>query len=64
MAGTGLTAGDNNIFIGYNTQPNISNTGSNQLNIGNWIYGNGGNIGVGVTAPTEKLDVNGDIYIR
>jgi hypothetical protein len=45
-AGYNLTSGSSNIFIGYNVQPNVSNTGSNQLNIGNWIYGNGGNIGI------------------
>lgn len=57
-AGTNLTTGDNNIFIGYNVQPNISNTGSSQLNIGDWIYGDKGNIGIGIAVPTAKLVVN------
>lgn len=54
LAGSTLASGDNNIFIGYNAQPNISTTGSNQLNIGNWIYGDNGNIGINITAPTAK----------
>lgn len=54
-AGSTLTTGSNNIFIGYNTQPNIGNTSSDQLNIGNWIYGNAGFIGIGVLSPTAKL---------
>ena len=54
LAGKDLTSGDNNIFLGYNTQPNIANNASNQLNIGNWIYGNNGNIGINVTSPTAK----------
>jgi trimeric autotransporter adhesin len=55
-----LNNGDNNIAIWYNVQL-PSSTGSNQLNIGNWIYGNNGNIGIGVTNPTQKLEVNGNI---
>ncbi|MFN0081893.1 MAG: hypothetical protein ACKVOM_05195 [Ferruginibacter sp.] len=61
-SGSNLTSGDNNIFIGNSVQPNISNTASNQLNIGNWIYGNNGNIGIGVVSPAEKLDVMGSVY--
>jgi hypothetical protein len=56
-AGDALTAGSNNIFIGAGVEPNISNTGSNQLNIGNWIYGDNGNIGIGDSTPLAKLDV-------
>jgi len=63
---------DKNIIIGYNIElPNLS--GSNQLNIGNLIYGNNlngfgqtnatGNIGIGVQAPLDKLDVGGMIRI-
>jgi hypothetical protein len=56
-AGNTLTTGSNNIFIGYNVLPNIGVTSSNQLNIGNWIYGDNGKIGIGVTAPTAKLQL-------
>ena len=65
------TTGSNNIGIGYNSAvPTTS--GSNQLSIGNSIYGlniNDGNasndlIGIGVSAPTEALDVNGNARIR
>ncbi|NML71319.1 hypothetical protein HHL23_16130 [Chryseobacterium sp. RP-3-3] len=58
-AGQNLKQGDNNIFIGYNVQPNISNTGSNQLNIGNWIYGDNGKIGIATPTPQATLDVVG-----
>ncbi len=50
-AGVSSAAGDNNIFIGYYTAPPISTTASNQLNIGNWIYGNNGKIGFGIANP-------------
>ncbi|MCH7400159.1 hypothetical protein MM236_19350 [Belliella sp. DSM 107340] len=66
-AGTQLTSGASNIFLGYNIQPNVSNTASNQLNIGNWIYGNAGLIGLGTDAanPTQRLDVaNGNLRVR
>ncbi len=56
-AGSGLTSGSTNILIGYNVQAPISNTASNQLNIGNWIYGNGGKIGIGVTSPAAVLQL-------
>lgn len=56
-AGSGITSGSTNIMIGYNVQAPISNTASNQLNIGNWIYGNGGKIGIGVTSPAAVLQL-------
>jgi hypothetical protein len=56
-AGSNLTTGSSNIAIGSNIQL-VSNTASNQLNIGNWIYGNGGNIGINVAAPDRKLNVS------
>jgi hypothetical protein len=68
QAGSTQTAGDNNIFIGTNSSvPNLS--GSNQLSIGNLIYATGmagassGNVGIGNTAPGEKLDVNGAVKV-
>jgi|GEM_PF-1388216 len=68
-AGFNLNGGDKNIIIGYGADvPN--NSGSNQLSIGNAIYGTAitgsvgaGNIGVGVTAPVEKLEVAGAVKI-
>jgi hypothetical protein len=57
-AGQGLTGGSGNIAIGANAQL-PSATGSNQLSIGNWIYGLNGNIGIGTAAPTALLSVNG-----
>lgn len=43
--------------------PNIATTASNQLNIGDWIYGNSGSIGIGVLNPGAKLDIAGTIKI-
>lgn len=59
QAGSGITTGANNIVIGTNINP-VSNTASNQLNIGNWIYGSGGNIGIGTggTALTARLTLD------
>ena len=59
MAGSGITSGWNNIIIGNSAQA-VSNTASNQLNIGNWIYGSGGNIGIGTggTAITAKFTID------
>lgn len=56
-AGNTLDGGNNNILIGANIQPNVSVSASNQLNIGNWIYGDNGKIGLGVAIPTARLQV-------
>jgi len=60
QAGDNITSGNYNIVIGYDADP-FSNTGSNQLNIGNTIYGDLGlkRVGIGVTSPTASLEVAG-----
>ncbi|WP_435522262.1 hypothetical protein [Chryseobacterium indoltheticum] len=66
LAGNTLENGNENIVIGLN-QNLASNTASNQLNIGGAIFGTGltgtqaapaGNIGIGTTNPTARLEVN------
>jgi trimeric autotransporter adhesin len=61
----GLTTGSGNIIIGNNTAA-LTATASNQLDIGNIIFGTGlsgtgstiaGSVGVGVTNPTSEFQV-------
>ena len=62
-AGYNLWQWDNNIAIGANTDY-FSSTNSNQLNIGNWIYGSGWDIGIGTNNPLALLDINGSSLLR
>ncbi len=64
-------SGSNNILIGTSTYL-PSATASKQMNIGNAIFGTGlngsvsspaGNIGIGRTGPSEKLDINGAVKV-
>jgi Collagen triple helix repeat (20 copies) len=65
-AGANITTGSNNLALGNDTNLPII-TGSNQLNIANNIFGTGltgsvgspaGLIGIGTSAPTDKLTIN------
>lgn len=58
--GNNLRSGSDNIFIGRNAIARVSVTGSNQLNIGNWIFGDNGKIGLGTAyIPTNTLHIKG-----
>jgi trimeric autotransporter adhesin len=65
-SGDNITTGSYNIMLGYDIDAPTA-TASNQLNIGNLIYGTGldgrdailssGNIGIGTKTPDAKLDI-------
>ena len=66
--GSGITTGSNNILLGKGVRYGLSQTGSDQLNIGNLIFATGlgsentlssGNVGIGDSSPTEKLTIAG-----
>lgn len=70
QSGEALTTGNNNIVIGHDIDL-PTDSSSNMLNIGNLVYATGvdgtgtalssGNVGIGIEAPAEKLDVVGNI---
>lgn len=75
QAGQNLAAGNNNIAIGFNALL-PSTSASNQMNIGNIIFGTGltatsasatvipsltGNIGIATTSPWKTFSVNGNV---
>ena len=66
--GGGITTGSNNIMIGTGVRSGIVQTGSNQLNIGNLLFGTSigseatlstGNIGIGTSSPSSLLSLAG-----
>jgi hypothetical protein len=64
LAGSTLTAGAGGNILIWNTVNTTTATSSNELNIGNWIYGNNGNIGLGTgVGITTRLMVDGQIQI-
>ena len=59
-----ITEGDSNIYIGNNIVP-VAAIPSNELNIGNWIVGNNGTIGIGQFAsqlPADGVAQDGEKY--
>ena len=59
-SGDSITTGSDNILIGYDVDVPSPAT-SNFLNIGNVIYGSGGNVGIGTANPAAPFDVAGEI---
>jgi hypothetical protein len=72
-AGANITAGNNNIAIGYRAYVPVA-TDNYQLSIGNLIYGTGldgtgniistGKVGIKTKAPVYEMDVNGKLGVR
>ena len=72
-AGDNVTTGSSNIVIGYDIDTPSATT-DGQLVIGNLIYGTGidgtgttkssGNIGIGTSSPSAKLQINGSLMIK
>lgn len=58
-AGQNITTGSRNIIIGLVDTGTIIRTGSDQLNIGNWIEGDSGRIAIGgrYSEPSARLDL-------
>jgi len=72
QAGDEITTGSRNVIIGHDIDTQ-SNTASNQLSIGNLIFGDGvdgtgtttstGNVGIGTSTLNARLRVAGDIRV-
>jgi len=60
-----ITSGSNNIFIGNYIKPYNTTSPENELNIGNWIVGNNGTIGIGQFTsqlPADGIAADGEKY--
>ncbi|MCQ9637844.1 hypothetical protein MP478_00455 [Chryseobacterium sp. WG14] len=60
-----ITSGENNIFIGTKIVPYNTISPKNELNIGNWIVGNNGTIGIGgftAQLPADGIAADGQKY--
>lgn len=60
-----ITSGSNNIFIGNYITPYNTASPENELNIGNWIVGNNGTIGIGQFTsqlPADGVAADGEKY--
>ncbi|PTT42690.1 hypothetical protein DBR28_02105 [Chryseobacterium sp. HMWF028] len=60
-----ITSGSNNIFIGNYITPYNTTSPENELNIGNWIVGNNGTIGIGQFTsqlPADGVALDGEKY--
>ncbi|MCQ9635761.1 hypothetical protein MP477_12410 [Chryseobacterium sp. WG23] len=60
-----ITSGNNNIFIGSFITPYNTTAPENELNIGNWIVGNNGTIGIGqftTQLPADGVAADGQKY--
>lgn len=60
-----ITSGNNNIFIGNFINPYNTTSPENELNIGNWIVGNNGTIGIGQFTsqlPADGVAQDGEKY--
>lgn len=63
-AGFNVVEGENNIFIGRET-PAFSSSAKDELNIGNWIFGVNGTIGIGNFSnplPSDGIAPDGEKY--
>lgn len=61
-AGLMITSGSNNIMIGSGADAPVV-TADAQLNIGGWIYGRGGKIGINTTDSSERFVINGNLKL-
>lgn len=60
-----IISGNNNIFIGTNITPYNTTSPDNELNIGNWIVGSNGTIGIGEFTgqlPADDIAADGEKY--